>query len=43
MITELKEPGIKHTCNPSGQEAEAGGLVSLKPAWATHESRAAWP
>jgi hypothetical protein len=26
---------VAHTCNPSTQEAEAGGFISSRPAWAT--------
>jgi hypothetical protein len=26
---------VVHSCDPSTQEVEAGGIVSLRPAWAT--------
>jgi major histocompatibility complex class I len=30
------EPGVVvHAFNPSTQEAEAGGFLSLRPAWST--------
>jgi hypothetical protein len=32
----MREPGVVvHTFNPSTQEAEAGGFLSLRPAWST--------
>jgi hypothetical protein len=31
-----KKPGVMaHACNPSTWEAEAGGFLSLRPAWST--------
>jgi hypothetical protein len=33
---EIKEPGVVvHAFNPSTWEAEAGGFLSLRPAWST--------
>jgi hypothetical protein len=33
---KMFQPGVvAHAFNPSTQEAEAGGFLSLRPAWAT--------
>lgn len=29
---------VAHTCNPRPEEAEAGGALSLRPAWATQRT-----
>jgi major histocompatibility complex class I len=35
-IYKEKEPGVvAHAFNPSTREAEAGGFLSLRPAWST--------
>jgi hypothetical protein len=37
-IVQQKNPlelGVAHTFNPSTWEAEAGGFLSLRPAWST--------
>ena len=34
-IKSLELGMVAHTFNPSTQEAEAGGFLSLRPAWST--------
>jgi hypothetical protein len=36
LLKHANEPGVvAHAFNPSTQEAEAGGFLSLRPAWST--------
>jgi major histocompatibility complex class I len=35
QVMVVAAAAVAHTFNPSTQEAEAGGLLSLRPAWST--------